>query len=335
MRILRTISKWLLPSAKFGYNMLATSAEVFCRHSFGRRYAPRLIGSFFTAFVFLSLFRCVVPQLIPGLIDIYLLSHLALTLYHIARAWRQGANIHSYSSGQSWGVWPGQNANSNFVPTVIEPLIHTLAGVLLLPLNPLLSLWLLLGGASLFIKESLASRQFRNRVLDSVDARLEGERLAAGVRQQTIPRGGREQPANQVTAGGAAQPPPDNLRQIFSRLDPALQRLVTPPNPNHQCSARDNQPNNPQVVVIRQDLLPRRGPVVPATPPTGNQQGLGANDPNNPRVVIRRQGLLPRRDTALPATQPTGDRQAPGRNAPPATGRLSPFPPHNSKESKK
>jgi hypothetical protein len=233
--------------------MLAVSAEVFCRHSFGRRYAPTLLAGFFCCFVALSLFRNVVPQLIPGLIDIYLLIFFVLVLYHIARMWRQRQTIHSYSNGDSWEFWSRHNFDPNLVSILIEPLIYALVGLLLFPANSLLSTWLLLGGGCLFIKELQSYWQFRNRVLDSRDARLEGERIGTGVRQQTAPQGDREQRVSPVAvAAQVAQPPANSLQQIYSRLDPALQQLVATPNQNRPNPPVPNRPAGPLVVVRNQ-----------------------------------------------------------------------------------
>lgn len=248
MKQLRTILKWVLPSVKIAYKMLAITAEVFCRHSFGRRYAPTLLVSFFCSWMALSLFRGAVPQAFPGLIDIYLSFFFILILSHIACMWCPRPAIHSYSSGQSWGFWSRHNVNSNTVRMLIKPLIIVLVGLLLLPANSLLSMWLQLGGVCLFIKELLSYWQFRNRVLDSIDARLEGERIGTGVRQQTAPRGGREQSVNPVVAAVPAQPSANSIQQIYSRLDPALQQLVATPN--------QNRPAAPLVVIRHQGRMP-------------------------------------------------------------------------------
>jgi hypothetical protein len=276
MKHLKTTLKWVLPSVKIAYKMLAITGEVFCRHSFGRRYAPILLASFFSSWMALSLFRHVVPQPFPALIDIYLLCFFVLIVYHIARMWRPRPTIHSYSSGQSWALWSRHNINSNIVRLLIEPLIMVLVGLLLVPANGLLSLWLQLGGVCLFIKELLSYWQFRNRVFDSIDARLEGERIGTGVRQQTAPRGAREQRINPVVAAEPAQPPANSIQQIYSRLDPALQQLVATPN-QHRSAA-------PRVVIRHQGRMPRTRPGVAATQPQRIPQPQGPNAPPLARV---------------------------------------------------
>jgi len=252
MNHLRTISRWALPSAKFTYNILAVSAEAFCRHSFGRRYAPSLLVSFCCCFVALNLGRANGPQLVPALTDIYLLIFFILVLYHIARMWRQRATIHSHSTGQSWEFWQRFDIQPIIVKTLLEPIIHVLAGLLIYPLNNVLSVWLLFAGLCLFIKEFIANRHYSNRVRDAVDARIEGERIGTGVRQQTAPQGNREQRVAPVVAAGPALPPGDSIQQIYSRLDPALQRLVAPPNENRPNSRVPNRPTTPLVVIRNQ-----------------------------------------------------------------------------------
>jgi hypothetical protein len=226
------------------------------------------------------------------LIDIYLLIFLVLVLYHLTQMWRQRSTIHSYSSGQSWEFWSRHNFNPHLVKILVEPLIIMLVGLLLMPANPLLSVWLQLGGVCLFIKELLCYWQFRNRVLDSMDARLEGERIGTGVRQQTAPQGNREQRVNPVAvAAQPAQPPANSLQQIYSRLDPALQQLVATPN--------QNRPNPPP------------------------------NRPAGPLVVIRCQGRMPGTPPDMAATQQPGIPQEQAHNAPPLTRRPRPSSPQN------
>ncbi len=288
MKHLRTILKWALPSVKFAYKMLAVSAEVFCRHSFGRRYTPTLLASFFCSFLFLSLYRSAAPQPCPALIDIYLLIFFILVLFHIVRVWRPRATMHSYSNGHSWEFWSRHNFNPSTVKILIEPLINVVAGVVLLPANALLSVWLLLSGACLFIKELLSYWQLRNRVLDSMDARLEGERIGTGVRQQTAPQGDREQRLNPVVAAAPAiapaMPAANSIQQIYSRLDPALQQLVATPNQNRPNPPAPNSPANPLVVIRNQGRRPatRSGMAAPPQPEMPRRQE------NNAPTLARR-----------------------------------------------
>jgi hypothetical protein len=274
MNHLKIISKWVLPSVKIAFKMLAVSAEVFCRHSFGRRYLPTMLGGFFCCFAALNLFRMAVPQVFPALIDIYLLIFFVLVLYHLTQMWCQRPTIHSYSTGQSWEFWSRHNFNSNLVSTLVEPLLNVLVGLLLMPANVLLSVWLQLAGGCLFIKELLAYWQFRNRVLDSMDARLEGERIGTGVRQQTAPQRGREPRVAPVVTAGPTLPSANSIQQIYSRLDPALQQLVATPNQNPPHRPTPNRPVNPLVVIRRQGRMPatRPGMATPPVPPIPQPQ---------------------------------------------------------------
>ena len=86
MKQLKTILKWALPSVKAAYNLMAVSAEVFCRHSFGQRYAPSLLASFFFCFVVMSLLREVATDKGSPMVDIYLLFFFKQkTAYEITR----------------------------------------------------------------------------------------------------------------------------------------------------------------------------------------------------------------------------------------------------------
>lgn len=281
MELIKTTLKWALPSGKIAYKMLAVSAEVFCRHSFGRRYAPTLLASFGFCFVFLSLFRTAMTQQAPAFISIYLFIFLILVLYHLARMWCSRVTIQSYSNGQSWRFWERLPVNPRIVKMVIEPLTFGLVGWLLSSASNLLSVWIMTGGLCLFVKECLSHWQHGNRILDSIDARLEGERIGIDVRRQTTPQGGGEQRVNPVAAVEQGQPPANNLQQIYGRLDPALQQLVAPQNRNRPPPPAPNHPANrppatrqqvrpigkrPNVPPVQRNP-PRRKYIAPLNPP--------------------------------------------------------------------
>ena len=248
MEQLKTILKFHFRSAKVAYKMFAVSAEVFCRHSFGQRYALTLLASLLGNYVFLGvLLQPVVRQQHSALIDDYLLIFFVLVIYHICSMWRRRANIQSYSNGQSWDFWRRLNVNPNLVKTTLEPLMVLLIGALLFSANNLLSIWLQLAGVCLFIKEFLANLEFGNRVLDSVDARLEGERIGTGVRQHTTPQAAGGQQVNPVLPVEPEPAPVSSIEQIYTRLEPALQRLMGSPNqdsPNTSAANRRAAPQN-------------------------------------------------------------------------------------------
>jgi hypothetical protein len=249
MEHLKTALKWALPSAKFAYKMLAISAEVICRHSFGRRYAINLLASYVFCLAVTGLMRFGAMELRPDLLKSYLLIYAILMIYHLACMWRHQPNLHSHSSGQSWGIWEQLHFNSTAVKILVEPLLFVLTGAALLEANIILSLWLQFGGLCLFYKGLSAHWNFRNRVMDSMDARLEGERIGGGVRQQTAPRGGRTQGANPVTMAEPAQQPADAGPQMYNNLDPALRRLIGAPNQTQPNPAPATQPGTPLVIV--------------------------------------------------------------------------------------
>ena len=233
MNHLKIISKWVLPSVKIAYNLLAVSAEVFCRHSFGQRYAPQLLASFFFCFVTMECLRALAQQAQSLFVDVYLLTFFILILYHLGKMWRPARNIHSHGNGLSWRFTEGLGIKPTVMRILIEPAIHVFVGFLILQVSALLGSWLMAAGLCLFVKEFMIYWKHRNRILDSVDARIEGERIGTGVRQFTSPQSGSEQGVSPVVAVEQAPQPASSISQIFSRLDPALQQLVTTPGRNH------------------------------------------------------------------------------------------------------
>jgi hypothetical protein len=286
MEALKTILKWALPSSKFAYKMLATSAEVFCRHRFGRRYLPTMLFSFVTCMAVLNLFSFAETPPCPGLVDAYLLIFFALLLYHFVQMRRTGRGIHSTSSGQSWPFWSRFNLNPSAVKILIEPLINFLAGVAVLPANRLLAVWLQLAGICLFIKGSMAYNQFRNRVQDTIDARLDGEGIGTAARQQAAPQRAGENAVATVELAEPAPPPANTVQQIYARLDPALQQLMAAQNQNVPETTGADQPELVRVIVRgHRQMLPTPPPPAPIADASG--------EPLNGLVTIRRQWQVP------------------------------------------
>ena len=232
---LQTILKWLLPSVKFTCKMLAVSGEVFCRHSFGQRYAATLLASFFFSLAILMLQRVTALDNNPTPVDAYLLTFFVLVLCHIGRMWRPRTAIHSYSNGQSWSFWERLRIKPILVRMFAEPIALIYIGMLFRSYNDFLSAWIQAAGLCLSGKEIIDYWHHGNRVLDSVDARLEGERLGSDVRQHSTPQasgGQRNRPMVTVEPG---QPLDTSVQQSYSRLDPALQQLLAAnqqPRPN-------------------------------------------------------------------------------------------------------
>ena len=253
---LKTILKWLLPSVKFTCKMLAVSGEVFCRHSFGQRYLATLLVSFIFSFVILLLQRATALVNQPTTVDIYLLTYFILILYHACQMWRPHTAVHSYSNGQSWGFWERLPIKPVIVRIIIEPAVLIVAGRLLRPANDFLSAWIQAAGLCLSGKEIIAYWHHGNRVLDALDARLEGERVGTDVRQHSTPRAGGEQRVNPAVTVEPGQPTADSIQQIYSRIDPALQRLIGATN--------QDRPNTaPLVRVVNRRITQRK----PANPP--------------------------------------------------------------------
>lgn len=226
--------------------MMAINAEVFCRHSFGRRYAPSLMASLLFCVASFGLFHLANPNGASTLLDTYLLIFFILVLFHIASMWRRRAILHSYFNGLSWPIWERSGIHSGIVQLLCEPSLHVLAALLIGRECALLSGWLLVAGICLFVKEAITRWKHRNRVIDSIDARLEGERISGEVRRQTAPHSGAEQPGSPVVPVEQAQLPPSTVGQIYSRLDPALQRLLSPRDQNSQRASAATRPASRQ-----------------------------------------------------------------------------------------
>ena len=264
---IKPILKFHYRSTKFAGKMLAVSAEMLCRHSFGRRYAPKLLASFFCTLVALSLLRTAKPQPAPIFISVYFFCLFILLLWHLVTMMRSPVTVPSYSNGQSFGFWARLDVDQSIVRILLEPTFVLVIGAVFISVNELLAVWIMLGAICLFIKEFLAHYQFISRIIDAIDARLEGERIGAGVRQRTTPQGGGEQGVIPVAPADPGQPPAGPIRQIFSQLDPELQRLIAQPN--------QNRPSNRIVVG-------------PANPPGATR------NPNRPVVKRRRINGAPR-----------------------------------------
>src|ERR1039458_8035729 len=227
-RTKKIILKWLLPSAKLACKLMAVSAEVFCRHSFGLRYGLWLIGSFLLCFGYTGLVGMANPGVTWHLLDFYLSIFLLLLLFHVVGLCRQRPPLRdSYSTGQSWQFWQRIGFSQNTVHLVFEPGLHVLVGVILFPFDHSLSVWLQTAGVCLFIKEIIVQWQEYEHLLDALDSRVEGERMSQAVRRYTTPQSGGEQPVNPVTPVQPARHPGSPGAQCVRDLDPALRRMMS------------------------------------------------------------------------------------------------------------
>lgn len=235
----KTIFEWALASVKVFCQLLAVSAEVFLRHSFGRRYAGTLVASLlvFSLYAF-SVFdsgRRNGAPLIAGFLFIY----FVLVMFHLTAAWTTRiAPVHSRLPGQSWGFWRGITTNPRVVQIALEPLACLMVGIVVTPVDEPLASWLICASMSLFVKECIRHWERTQRMLDAVDARIEGERVGTAVRDHFNPEstdGRRFHPVGSEET--PQQPGPSDYR---AGLDPALRRLMTQVEPP---SAPSSQPN--------------------------------------------------------------------------------------------
>jgi hypothetical protein len=239
---------------------MAVSAELLCRHSFGRRYKAALSGSFVLALVYGALNAAAYPHHPSRYFGVYLWLHFILLCVHLAGPYRRRAHpLHSYSTGQSWPVWGRLPIPPNIVQLVGEPGIVILFGASFYPVDIPLSVWLQIAGLSLFAKELIGQWRQRNRLLDTLDARADGERLNATVRRHTAPESEPGRIPTPVTTGQAAAAGRLPMAQLVRRLDPALQRLMTAdethgPVPIQRAALPpvDRRPTgNPRRIVVR------------------------------------------------------------------------------------
>jgi len=254
--------KWLLPLAKLVYRMMAVSAEVLCRHSFGQRYAPQLFGSLLLAFLYAGLISIAMPQRPPRLFGTYLLIFFLMICYHLFRMFRPRAvPLHSFWPGQSWDFWGRYRLRPGLVRLIFEPGLVVLIGFLVLRTDSGLAIWLQISGLCLFIKEFIFQWQHRNRLLDALDARAEGERLNTGIRTHTVPESDGERTATPVVPARPAVPTRNQTGQFVRNLDPALQRLLAAGNqatPNPARPMNTANPQAPRRVQLRRHRTPPR-----------------------------------------------------------------------------
>jgi len=237
-QIRKIILKWLLPSAKLGFKLLAVSAEVFCRHSFGLRYGLWLAGSFALCAGYTCFVVMVFPGAKPDFLVIYVWILSLLVLFHVAGLCLQRPPLPpSYSTGQSWHFWQRIGFSQFTMHIVIEPGLHVVAGVIIFPVDRFLSVWLHAAGVCLFVKEIIVWWNDYEQLLDALDSRAEGERISRAVRQYTAPQSGREQPVTPVTPAQVSPQQIVPLAPNVRSLDPALRRMLSsetgesPPGP--------------------------------------------------------------------------------------------------------
>lgn len=223
----RIISKWSLLSAKWAYQLLATSAEIFCHHSFGERYRPRLLASFaFTAFYAFCV-RAVFPTVSPLIAPLCWVNTALLVWHFFSIHRRQFVSIHTYSSGASWSFWGRFGFGTLISRAFVEPGFLICLGVVLSNWDVAVAAWLQCAGVCLAVKEAISAWNRRHRVLDAIDTRIESEQMNEAIRRRTTPKGRRAQSTHTVQASRAHPLTTPLQTEMFSNLDRGLQDLFS------------------------------------------------------------------------------------------------------------
>ena len=243
---IKTISKWALASAKIAYQLLAISAEVFCRHSFGVRYIGHLVVGWLSCCLYTVVVESGASEKGLPLLPPYLMAYLCLVFYHLFSMARRGyADVHSQSNGVPWILGNTDTAQISagqlFKSCIIESGLIFVFGLIVSPFDLPLSAWLAGAGISHFAKGAIAAWKFRNRVLDALDARIEGGRISEAVRDNSSPNSTHTQAAAAPVTGQPQHQQNSTLREIINNLDPALRSIISGRNSNpHQAERQAN-----------------------------------------------------------------------------------------------
>lgn len=229
MRRIKTISKWALISVKIAYRVFAISAEVLCRHSFGQRYASELILGSVSCFLYVSVCEIYRGKTTTSLLTLYLVVYVFLVCYHLLSIW-SGRRVAGYSvsNGEPWKFWHHLPISTQIVKIVFEPCLLILGACIISPYDAALSFWLIGSGISHLLKQAIFLLRLHRRVLDALDARIEGEHMSEAVRRYRTPGAAQAQAAPTVVVTTRAAPSrSETLEEIVNNLDPALRRLMS------------------------------------------------------------------------------------------------------------
>jgi hypothetical protein len=224
MRRARTNSRILLGGL---LALLAASLVALIRRDIGQRTMPNLFRATGLALV-VSLFYSFLTPPFPRapFFPCFVIVLGALSLAHRLSVWfrREPGAIHSFSNGRTRLVLPW---GLTFTERYFEPLCAVAAGAAVRHLDPLLGVWLMAAGVSLFVDEQIARLRGRTRVLDATDSRHEAAGLHSAVETRLTPKASPGMQTIPVRSGitGAARVQSGNFRE---EMDPALRRLIEP-----------------------------------------------------------------------------------------------------------
>lgn len=155
-----------------------TTIEVFLHHRFGARSGQALLKGFLLLLFVCALSRHSDLQATVPLFPVYLFAYIVIAAGHwFISQFRQGDQIHSYSSGEPWPFWRELPLDTTTVKQYLEPVLCCLIACLVLLLDPVLACWFSVAAIALFIKAQVQRAGLRTRRLDAIDNRVETERL--------------------------------------------------------------------------------------------------------------------------------------------------------------
>lgn len=199
IRVMLFLGKWLM-------RLMAASVEAYLHSNFGRRYVWMLIGAFFLFFFGAGMNPSPAP-----LTGLFLVGLIVLVIHHLIHAFHRHrysvAEPHSSSSGDSWHFWQGFGLAETTVQLYLEPALCILLGLIVAKPDPFLALWLAASGVSLFIKKVVNHFKHMRRVIDSMDAKIEAQRLNTTLTQFQQKPGQSAQKSHRARFASSGQKP--------------------------------------------------------------------------------------------------------------------------------
>jgi hypothetical protein len=171
------ISLWI---AQCLMRLLSATVEVYLHRNFGRRYLMTIIVS--VVFFVMSMGFVSLAMPMAGL---FALGLLLLSFHHCTFAFsRRRLKLpepHTLSTGDSWELWRRLPFQPTTVQRVFEPTLCVIISFPVATVDPFLGLWLRASGIALFAKEQITRMSMTRRIMDAADARIEAQRLNAGL----------------------------------------------------------------------------------------------------------------------------------------------------------